>query len=321
MSDYSLYARVVRPEAVMEAAYGLASSPRPLSADEISRFIEKGERYTQSVINLGQELELIYQSGDKYRADSDIEKELRQAEKEQRSLLLKKYVLQYEPFMTFLSFLLKGYDRSTSAKNTDVLYDLGLDESKLENQFSNLGEWTDILSEEEIEIEIKSLSRDYLKKLEEAIESKASARIFLEQKLGEDVFAYLGEELIEDLITGIQEFEDSPREAIGAVGRAVEDFQRDIGNNYGKEGEYREGIHGIGQLSGQMQREDWSMSRHLHGGKYLSAMRNPSGGHGYNPETLERWEVRSDVGLDYILASLHYIRSVYRMAESRRQVL
>lgn len=320
MPDYSLYARVVRPEAVMEAVYGIAKSPKPLSEEEVSRFIDQGERYTKAVMNLGEQLGILHESTDVFRADSEIKKDIIKAEKDQRKTLLKSYVLDYKPFMSFISFLEKGYESETAAKNVDVLYDMGLDDSKLKSQLTNLGEWTEIIEGEKINIEVETLSKDYIEDIEEATNSKAKARLFMEKKLGQDVYAYLNDKLIQEIADGILEFRECPRNAIGEVGRAVEDFQRDIGDDYGKKGEYEKAT-GIGLVSQEMAREEWAMSRHTHGGNYLSGMRNPSGGHGYNPETLERWEVRPDVALDYILASLHYIRSVYKKAEEDRQVL
>lgn len=320
MPDYSLYARVIRPEELMEAAFGLAESREPMNEDEISEFIDKSERYTRAVLTLGTQLGVVIESENSYIVDSSNKSQIRKARQEERSLILKEYLLRYEPFITYISFLRKGYEKEDAASKINVLYELGLEKSKLCSQFDNLAEWTGVINEGEIEIEMNSLSEDYLRDLDEATESEASARLFLEYKLGQEIFAYMETEQIEEFVDALLNFKKIPRNSISSAGRAVEDFQRDIGEEFGTEGNYEE-ANGIVQMAQQMHREQWSLGRHLHGGKYLGGMRNPSGGHGYNPETLERWEVNSDVALEYILASLHYIRSTYMSAKENVQVL
>lgn len=324
MTDKSLHSRVVKPSVLMEAVFSLAQSPRPLEKGDISKFVDKNQRYAKAAIQLGTELDLIRESGEGYKINPDIEEEVRKSSPEQRFVILNKYVQRYEPFTAFLSFLSKGYDTDRAAVQVEVLYQLGIDEEKLEMQFVSLGEYTKLLeiSNGSVEINIESdpLTEEYIRDLEKALKSEASARVFLEDRIGEDIVSYMNDEDIEELVTALLDYRDSPRNAISAAGRAVEDFQREIGADHGVEGDYSEAS-GIGQLSDELHREDWSMKRHLHGGNYLGGMRNPSGGHGYNPETLERWEVNREVALDYILSSIHYVRSLYRISVEDRQVL
>lgn len=61
-TDYSLYARVVRAEVVMEAVFGIAESPKPLEEDAISNFIDMGDRYTDAVVHLATQLDLIQEA-------------------------------------------------------------------------------------------------------------------------------------------------------------------------------------------------------------------------------------------------------------------
>ncbi|MFB6199745.1 MAG: hypothetical protein ABEJ83_02610 [Candidatus Nanohaloarchaea archaeon] len=324
MTDLSLHSRVVKPAVLMEATFGLSQAPKPLEEEEISRFIDKNSRYARAALNLGTEIEIIQESKQGYEINPEIEEEVRKSPPDQRFAILNKYVQRYEPFTAFLSFLTKGYSSDRAAVQVDVLYDLGMSEEKLERQFVNLGVYTNLLEKTNedvtVNVEENPLTDEYIQDLEIALKSEAAARVFLEDRIGEDIIAYMNDEDIEELVTALLEHRSNPRNAISAAGRAVEDFQREIGDDHGIEGNYS-GASGIGQLADELHRESWSMKRQLHGGKYLGGMRNPSGGHGYNPETLERWEVNPEVALDYILASIHYIRSLYRISVDNRQVL
>ena len=106
MDDYSLHARTVSPESVVDAIIGVASSPRPLSTSDISDVVDKGERYTGAVIHLGEELDLLKSVGGDYIANSEVEEEARKMSPDQGFTLINQYLLRYEPFMTFVSFLL-----------------------------------------------------------------------------------------------------------------------------------------------------------------------------------------------------------------------
>ncbi len=320
----SLRANVVNPEVLMEAVFGLSQTPRPLERDEISRFIDCGTRYTKAVIHLGEELNLMQEVDSGFEVNSDIAEEVRKLSPDQRFVILNKYLQRYKPFIAFLSFLSKGYEPDRAAVQVDVLYDLGISEEKIKKQFIKLGTYSNLLENDNGTIAVSAkdspISEEYIQELEDALKSEATARIFIEDQIGEDVVAYMNDKYVDELATALVEHNSSPRNSISAAGRAVEDFQRDIGNDYGTSGNYSSAS-GIGQLATELHKENWTMKRHLHGGNYLGGMRNPSGGHGYNPKTLERWDVQPEVAVEYALAAMHYIRSLYRSAEDNKQVL
>lgn len=324
-TDYSLYARVVRAEVVMEAVFGIAESPKPLEEEGISDFIDMGERYTDAVVHLAKQLDLIQKTPTGYIVHPEIKTEIKQAAPDQRFVILNRHLQRYEPFSAFCSFINKGYSADEAAKKVDALYELGLAESKLKNQFLNLGTYAEILSDNSqtkvVGIEDNPLSDDYVEDLLSALQSEMSARLFLEDKLGEDLVTFLDHGTFEELIAALKLFQEEPRSAIGAAGRAVEDFQRELAEEFGSNDRNYQSASGISQLTKHLQGDDLMMKRHYHGGNYLGGMRNPSGGHGKDTETLERWDVSSDVALEYILAAVHYIRSQYRYTTEKRQVL
>ena len=325
-NEYRLYSHLVQPADLMDVAYGLAKSPKPLLEEDIKRLVGKHSRTVRSLINLGQELNILQETNENtFLVDRKLKEDIRQASIDQRFILLRPYVERYEPFTAFLSFVLKGYTAVESAERVEILYDLGISPEKIETQFTYLGTYTELVNDcgDELQVDANEdpLSDEYINQLRDASSSSVNARVFLEDRIGEEIIAYMDHETVEDLIKSLLIFRESPRNSIQSAARAVEDFQRDLANDYGDGNDYAS-AGGIGQLALAIHREEaWSFKRHLHGGKYLGGMRNPSGGHGKNTKTLDRWEIHHEVALGYILAAMHYVRSLYYAAVQDRQVL
>lgn len=323
MDDYSLHARTVSPESVVDAVIGLASSPRPLSTGDIADVIDKGDRYTSAVIHLCDELGLAKKVGSDHIAHPDIEEKARKISPDQGFVLLNEYLLRYEPFMTFVSFLDKGYPSDRSAQSVATLYDMETDPDVVQKQFVSLGEYADILTDKEDPrptIEVESLPTAYVADLKGALESEAKARLFVHERLGEEVVAYADHESIEKIQDSLFTFQNSPDTAIVESVVAAENITRELANDEGDSSTDYASASGIGQVAKKMRGDDLIFKRHLHGAHYLGSMRNP-GSHGKQPETLESWEVDEDVALEVILATMDYVRSIYWAVKSDRQIL
>lgn len=325
-NEYRLYSHHVQPADLMETAYGLSKSPKPLTEEDIERLVERNSRTVRSMIHLGKELNVLQETADTtYIVNPSLEDDIRQASIEQRHTLLQTYLERYEPFTAYLSFVIKGYTADEAAERVDILYDIGIATEKIRKQFVTLGKYTGLIEEHDGAIAVYAdedpLSEEYITQLRDASSSSINARVFLEDRVGEEIIAYMDHETVEDLIESLLTFRESPRNSIQSASRAVEDFQRELVSDYGDGDDYSSAT-GIGKLAMAMHRDEgWSFKRHLHGGNYLGGMRNPSGGHGKNTETLKRWEVHEEVALGYILAAMHYIRSLYYAAVQGRQVL
>lgn len=327
MVEYSLRSPVVKPEKLMEAATHLAGAHRKLSAGDLEELIERGEEYTESILQIGNELDIIEESDEDYVINRDVRMQLRQSSSEQKTRLLRSRLQQYKPFIAFVSSLIQGNSPNQAAKQVKVLFQMDINKDDLNSQFLKLGHYVDIFDTTEdadnisFEINTDVVTDEYIHNLSAAVKSSLVARLFLEKRLNEEIIGYMDEETVDELVNALEIFWDRPRSAIAATGRAVEDFQRDLGNDYGQNAQRYQDANGISELADQLKGEDLVLSRHVHGGKYLGGMRNPSGGHGKDPQTLDRWDVSEEVAFGYILASIHYIRSLYAYVVQSRQVL
>lgn len=323
MDDYSLHARTVSPQSIVDAVIGLASSPRPLSTGDIGNIIDKGDRYTSAVVHLCDELDLAKKVGSAHIAHPDVEGEARKMSPDHGFVLLNEYLLRYEPFMSFVSYLDKGYASDRSAQSVATLYKMDTDPEIVQKQFVSLGQYADILTDDEEPqptFEVESLPTAYVADLKDALESEAKARLFVHERLGEEVVAYADHESIEKIQDSLFTFQNSPDTAIVESVVAAENITRELANDEGDGTTDYAGASGIGQVAKKMRGDGLIFKRHLHGAHYLGSMRNP-GSHGKQPETLKSWEVDEDVALEVILATMDYIRSIYWTVEADRQIL
>ncbi|TKX79603.1 hypothetical protein EXE53_15005 [Halorubrum sp. SD626R] len=308
----------------MEVAATLADSHRSLSVDDLGRIIDREEDYVRAIVHLGQQLGLIESTDDGYQVVRDVRMQLRQSSEGQRRDLLSSLLQQYQPFISFASSLVQDNEPERAALQTDVVHQLGIAEEDIKEQFLKLGDFSSLLRQEDDEVkfefDVSVLTDGFIEKLSISVQFSLAARLFLKNRLGDEIVAYLDSDTVDELTNALSLFWDRPRSAIAAAGRAVEDVQRDLGNQYGNGADYS-AADGIGQLTDMLQSDSLIKKRHLHGGNYLAGMRNPSGGHGKDPEELERWDVSPEVALGYVLAAIHYTRSLYAYIVQDRLVL
>ena len=165
------------------------------------------------------------------------------------------------------------------------------------------------------------LSDKYLDALIRATSHEVQARLFLRNELGDDAYAALGEEQIEDLAKAIMTFREEPRAAVSCAGRAAEDFLRLVATSKGTRDYQR--ANGVGQIADLMKGEAPPLLLPAHHARatYVGAMRNAGGGHGLDKRTMETWAVPPEAALDLIIVSINFIRSVHEYAFKQTQVL
>lgn len=323
MTEYDLHSRTVSPEALVDAVIGLANSPRPIDGDNLADVIDKGTRYTSAVIQLGEQLDLIENTESGLIANPSVEEDARKMSPEQGFVLINQTAQRYEPFMTFLSFLDKGYSAERSAQSVASLYKIGCAPDVVEKQFTDLGKYGNLLSEDgELKptVEVESLPTAYVEDLQDALQSEAKARLFVEEWLGEEVVAYADPESIEKIQDSLFTFRKSPDTAIVETVVGAENITRELAEEEGSPDTDYSTASGMGQLAKKMRGDNLILKRHLHGANYLGSMRIP-GSHGKESETLETWHVEPEVALEVIISAIIYIRSLFWYVKEGRQRL
>lgn len=322
-TEYELHSRPVKARPLIEAVIGLANTPVPLRMEDVAEIIDMSEAYTRAVIQLGTELDLMQKNGDGYEVVPDIKEEARKMSPEQGFVLINRQCQRYNPFMTFISYLNKGFDSYRSAQTVKALYDIDVSTDVLEKQFLNLGESAELLDDDDIQspnIEADTLPTTYVDNLQDALTSEANARLFVLEKLSEEVVAYADDESIEKFQEALLTYKESPDNAIVSAVVAAENITRELATDEGSSDMDYSKANGIGSLAKMMRGDDLILKRHLHGANYLGSMRIP-GAHGKESETLESWQVEPEVSLEVIISAISYVRSLYYCVREDQQVL
>lgn len=325
MSDYSLPTEVVSPGDLMEAVSNLAEAPRALTQEELGDAISVED--PEHIVSLGIELGLVVEEDGNLEISPILTPEVRHASEPQKSLVLRRHLLRYSPFTSFLTFLIQEGESGLAAGRTNIFYQLGVDEETVETQLISLGEYSGVLStggggiEFEFDFDREIISSQYASIIAKNLNSEIAARLFLENRLGDGPVDFMDDESFEELIAALVLFDDSPRSAIAAASRAAEDFLRDVAHQEGESSTDYSEADGLGHLTQLLNNDEILLTRHFHGGNYLAGMRNPGGGHGKDVNTLDRWSVSPEVAFGYILSTLHFINSVYKYVDDEAQIL
>jgi len=315
-SSYTLHSRVVDPSDLVTTTNALAQSQRDLTVDDVEDLSELPTPDVRALLNIGKEIQLIEQEDSRYTASSDIALQFRQAnQNDERKKLLRMQLQKYRPFITFIKNLIDGSEPGDAARQVGVFYQLGPDEDVIENQFLELGEYCGILNRDSEGIEYnfntEIISRSYFQGVAEMLEDELVARIFLDNRLDEDIVVYMDQESFNQLVAALRNFGSDPSDAISAAGRAIETFQRNLGNDYGSGSVDFTTQSGIRELAQALNSDGLIKDRHRLAAEYLGEVRNKSGAHGIDPTTDERWITNEEVAYSNILTGIHYIRSVY----------
>jgi hypothetical protein len=309
----------------METVSTLASSPRELTIGDLEQVSENDEDHTEALVHLGKQLGLIQDGDSGYAANRSIKMQVRQSTTEQRKILLGNLLQQYDPFIAFTSSLIQGSSSEQAGLQATVVYELDVDPEIATQQLIELATYANLFSEEDetlsAQFDTSVLTDEFIEDLYTNMKKPLIARLFLENRLGDEIVGYMDTDTFDELENSLELFWERPRSSIAAAGRAVEDFLRDLGSTYGSNQSQYSQSNGIGQLIQALQSDGLIKKRHLHGGNYLAGVRNPSGGHGKDPDELERWDVSPEVALGYVLAAIHFIRSIYEYVEQGRLVL
>lgn len=324
--SHTLHSQVVDPVKLLDATGSLAQSQRSLSSEDLEDILDRGEIYIQSLLRLGMELNLIEQSDSGYDASSDIALQVRQANQESEKRELLAIQLQsYRPFIKFLKSLLDEVEPLIAARQVGVFYQLSPDEEIIRDQFLKLGEYAEIIGSSESNITFyfdrDILSQNYFQGLSNKLENGLVARLFLENRLDEDIITYIDERCFNQLVVALRNFGSDPNDAISATGRAIETFQRNLGSDFGTGNVDFSGPNGIRELAQAFGSDGLTKDRHQLAGEYLGEMRNNSGGHGIDADTNKHWSLTEEVAFGYILTAIHYIRSTYRWVVDEQLVV
>lgn len=315
MEKYDLPNRSISPKQILEVVEG--TSKRSMSPKEIIEYVSLDPSTIRLAIRAALALGMIEENGSNLIATDDCKKIFNYASNEQRILIFRKYLQRYDPLIQFLSFIDLGNEPSRAGGKVKTLYSMNVDPDELAQNLISWANYTDIIKynkhtgEIKLSIQIDRLPSQYIKGLKEALENDIKSRIFISQKLTDDVFSFLDHPQIEELVVAICNFEKDPRNSVEDAGQACEDFLRKCCVQ-------------LGLTEVNTKRGMGELIEYLHQNKKISPKQYQIGlginfvrimaAHLTQAKSGKIWTITPDASIETILGIMTYMRSVYDFA-------
>lgn len=298
----------VTADIVMEIMEGVCLK-NGMNVDEATAYIAKSKEYARRAIVVAEQLGMVNSVDSKFEAVSNA-KIITRANKDQWPVIFGKFLQRFNPLILFASLLSRGNSLKDSARKIKVIYDIDTNEDVIVTSLVGWGEYAGIFKREkgkvELFIETEKLSAEYIQELLEAMKNDVKARMYIANKLGEDVFGYIKQDEVDLLVKAIREHNSDAKTAIDVAGQAFEDFLRRIATDNAID---------VSSCTGIQQIADSILNKlitpkHHEICKAINSFRIAAG-HNKDRKSLEKWELNPDAAIECILLSLTTIRSIH----------
>ena len=151
-----------------------------------------------------------------------------------------------------------------------------------------------------------------LNNISEDLIDDARARMYLVEKLGEDVFNWLQADEIQELINGFNKYQKHPQDAVIATGKALEDvLKRVYIDLLGFNSQDLHKNNTICRLGQCLRSKESIHTKHMNIIVGQASVRN-MGGHGKELDSMEKWEITSTAAIGKLFSTLALIKSLFR---------
>ncbi len=275
---------------------------------EIRLFVNKTDSYITKSLDFLKEKEIIISKNEGFI----LKKELMQKLSGQISgaeQIIKSFLIKDKKFIEYSYFISVGQNPDKSAKILKSIYNLDQNEKIIIKIFN---EWITYLK---IDIKQKISKNETVYALEKSIDNKLLANKFLREEFGE-LFSKISEDVLDDLATAITKLNKKNEEAINDAGRALEDFLRiDLANNINLKK-----CSGIVQISNELNKYEEFPTKLNNISSALGNIRSMGKAHGVDAKLKERWTIKTDSTMAYILLILSIIKSYLNYKEHKYTV-
>lgn len=284
--------------------------------EELKRFTSKSDAYVRSALAICKLLSIIDEDGNVNTFANSLG---RTPNDELKLDVMRKFIQEYEPFITFIQYHLNGTALEESARKVFVSYMLeGKDHNFLKDLFISWGTTTGIfvnaangiILEETIRTQLSPINT-----LDINLDNDMAIRIYISDTLTADIFSTLTSAEVEELVDAYKKCSTDARGAIECAGRAFEDFLRRIAPTVGIDVSRKNGISEV--INALFNNRDASNVNHnkIHNkqqniGLAIGDIRNMAG-HSREARTMERWDLTTHSAKMYIELVLSTIRSIH----------
>jgi len=300
--------------------YLINSNSSP-SIEELRRFTGKSEAYIRSSLTICRLLNII----DENENIDIFAKSLGRTPSEELKLnIMRKYIQEYEPFITFIQYHLNGIKLEESARKVYVLYKLeGKDHNFLKDLFMSWGTITKIFSSTAEDITLDETIQTQLSTINTIninLNEDMAIRLYISNILTTEVFSTLTSAEVGELVDAYKKCTTDARSAIECAGRAFEDFLRRIALIVKIDVSRKNGISEI--INALYNNRDALNVNHnkIHNKQHnigiaIADIRNMAG-HSLEARTMERWDLTAHSAKMYVELVLSTMRSIYNYTQN-----
>ena len=290
------------------------------SIEDLQHYTNKSQAYIRSCLAVCKLLNIINVDGN---LCSYVNILGRTPNDELKVNVMRNFIQEYEPFITFIQYHLNGTALEESARKVYVSYKLeGKNYNFLKDLFMSWGITTGIFSstlngftlEETIRTQLSAINT-----LNINLSEDMAIRLYISDILSADIFSTLTSAEVEELVDAYKKSSTDARGAIECAGRAFEDFLRRISPTEVDVS----GKNGIGQIINALYNNRNALGvndNKIHNkqqsiGAAIGDIRNMAG-HSMEARTMERWNLTTTSARMYIELVLSTIRSFYCYTQS-----
>ncbi len=281
-------------------------------------------RAIQGAVQLGL---LEIQANGNLQCSQRWREDIRKASRDQLKLPFRESLQDYPPFIIYADLLSKGYTSEEAAMAVHGILSVTSGAKIIEASLRLWGIYSGVVEQDQqtkqlrLTIETENLMADYVKNLLDSLASDFKAKIFVVDRLTDELYAYLtnGGISINDLVDALRNYEKDPAESINKASKILEPYLHKIATDHGINVST---CNGLVELADALRRNNPPLilknQRNLCQG--LGGIRNISA-HGMDPETGKQWKVHEDAALAAILLVPIFMRSIYILTNTAHQEL
>lgn len=293
--------------------------------EELRNFTSKSESYIRSCLATCKLLNLVIEDEIVNQFVSTLGRTPNDALKID---VMRKFIQEYEPFITFIQYHLNGTTLEDAARKVYVSYKLeGKDYNFLKELFVSWGINTGIFSYTDNSIILEERIMSQLTEnntININLDDDMAIRLYISDILGAEVFATMSSAEIDELVDAYKKCDDDARGAIECVGRAFEDFLRRTASRVGVDVRNKNGIGQVINALYNYRNSLGDVESKIHNkqstiGSAIGDIRNMAG-HSLESRSLERWQLTNHSAKLYIELVLSEIKSISKYTENSSYV-
>ncbi len=314
----------VSAEFMMDVAKLVASSPHPLSRNDVANSFNVSNAYISNAISQCLQLGLICAQDSHYMSTDKFRDLLKRSEKSQLLIALRQALQSYPPYLLYLDFISKGYDAKQSANMTCGIFRIQSPKEKVEKMFKKWGLQTGIIVDNgsgkfSIPEAEKGLSLEYVDSLLKAMKADLQAKIFIIETMSQQAYAYLTQKEIniDDLSDALMGYEKDSQTSAYKACQTFEYFLFKLGEDVGVDVKTCNGVIDLadkikGATNDAMLKNQWHI---CHG---VGGLRNMTH-HSPDKDTGKEWSFTPQGAIISSLIVPTAIRSIYLYWKEKKQ--